>query len=125
MQRKPSHWSCFLPGTLVFSTVVARFTVESKSSSTTGGTFIFKLRDSDDRVCGFIWEDLNRVAPEKPMQKTREIILLSQASRGTSYMMSNGDVGFANEYRQRRTREEAMEMLLRGMELDGEYIYNE
>jgi len=125
MQRKPSYQSCFSPGTLVFSTVVARFTIESTSSSTTGGTFIFKLRDSADRICGFIWEDLERAAPAKLMPQAREILLLSQASPGTSYMMSGEEVGFADEYRRWRTREEALKAPSRGMELDGEDILNE
>jgi hypothetical protein len=124
MQRKPSHRSCFPPGTLVFSTIVARFIIESTSPSATG-SFIFKIRDSADRICGFIWDDLERTAPAKPMQQAREILLLSQASPGTSYVIHGEEVGFADEYRQRRTREEALEALLRGMELDGEDILNE
>lgn len=40
-------------------------------------------------------------------------------------MMSGEDVGFADEYRQRRAREEALEASSRGMEFDGEDILNE
>ena len=124
-QRKPSDRSRFSPGTLLFSTVVARFTLESTSSSIPGGTFISKLRDSTHRMCGFIWKDLERVASEENLQEAREILLLSQVSPGTSYMFNRKDVGFADEYRQRITREEALEASSKEEEVDGEDILNE
>jgi hypothetical protein len=76
-------------------------------------------------MCGFIWEDLERVASEENLQEAREILLLSQASPGTPYTFNREDVGFADEYRQRRTREEALEASSKGEEVDGEDILNE
>jgi hypothetical protein len=124
-ELQPSNGSWSSPGTLVFSTVVTTFMLESTSSPTKGGMSIFKIRDFADRICGFIWEDAEQTTLAKPLLQAREIILLSQASPGTTYMISGEEVGFADEYRQRITRGEALEALSTEAELDGEDILNE
>lgn len=118
-QLTPPRLTHSTPGTLVFSTVVANFRIDAFSSPTTRGS-IFKLRDSADRVCGFIWDDAERTQSTRPEQQVREILLLSQASPGTLSAMKSEDVGFAEEYQEQKTKEDSSEP--RG---DGEYILGE
>ena len=125
---KPSgllHHRSLSPDTLVFSTVVASFAMDGTSSFPSRGTDFFRLRDAADRVCGFIWDDLEHRGAARTSPQVREILLLSQASPGTSHMINNNEVGFADEYRRYTTREEALEASPLGLEPDGDYLLNE
>jgi len=118
-QRSLFNPSSSPPGTLIFSTVIASFTIDTNSAETaTGSSSLFRIYDSSHRVCGFIWDDLGHTVPTSPLLQQREIILLSQASPGTAHRLPTEVIGFADVYRPRMSREEAVEA--EQGEVDGE-----
>lgn len=112
------------PGTLIFSTIVASFTVEPTSSSISLGRFVFKILDSSDRVCGFLWDESESIASEKYPHNVREILLLSQASPGTANMFSLESVEFHEHYQLCKTKEEALKASANEQDIDGENVIN-
>jgi hypothetical protein len=125
---KPSglpHHQNLSPGTLVFSTVVASFTMDATNSFSSQGIDFVRLRDAAGRICGFIWDDLEQRAAARSKPQVREILLLSQASPSTTHTIKEAEVGFADEYPHYATREEALEASPLGSEPDGDYFLNE
>jgi len=124
-QLRPSHTHQSPPGTLIFSTVIASFKVEPTSSSISLGRFVFKIRDSSNRICGFFWDESEYLAAEEYPQHVREILLLSQASPGTASMFRLESAEFHEEYQVCKTEEEAFNASANGQDVDGEEIISD
>jgi hypothetical protein len=127
---KPLNHQNLSPGTLIFSTVVVSFALDTARTTTAQGTCFFRLHDTADRVCGFIWDD---IAPEpvseqhapSPSSLVREIFLLSQASPGAvSILVNTPEIGFADEYRHCTTRDEAVEAVEAAAPVGGCWNYS-
>jgi len=97
------------PGTLVFPTVIASFTIDAASSFSSQGIDFVRLRDAASRICDFIWDNLEQSGAARSNPQVREIHILSRASPGTAHTIKEAEVGFADEYRHYTTREGALE----------------
>jgi hypothetical protein len=113
------------PGNLVFRTVVANFTMDTRSTFFSAQDRFFRLYDTAGRVCGLIWEDFGEIDLHKQDRQVREIILLSQAAPGTTSVLKDGRdsrIGFHDEYQFCDTGEQARKLSQQGIEVDGEWM---
>lgn len=93
------------PGTLVFHTVIAHFTIDARITPFPHRSACCRIRDGSGRICGMIWESTDSPAPA-----IRPLILLSQASPATTSMLGDGrdaHIGFADEYKYSTVQEGA------------------
>lgn len=115
-----SFYSNEPPGSLIFSTVIATFTVETVSFVASPHMSCFRLRDGEGRVCGFI---LNELGLRSPASETEagEVLLVSEAYLGYSYTGFITDVGMDEEYRRQETpqisRESRRKQMWRGWDV--------